>query len=97
MALNRSRLASVLEWGSFLIALTAAGWWFASAAVHLPAPLSYWDKTPENDLFISAIRYSAHLNGIAASLTGISVLLTPVARLIRNSTGSARDKSEAPL
>ena len=88
MTLNRSRVASVLEWGSFLMALAAAGWWFASATIHLPAPVPYWDKSPENDPFISALKYSANLNGIAAFLTGISVLMTAVARLIRNSIGS---------
>ena len=84
MTLNRSRVASVLELFSFLVALAAAGWWFASAAVHLPPPLSYWTEARENDPFFMAIKRSSYLSGVAAVLTGISVVLTEVARVIRN-------------
>jgi len=44
----------------------------------------YWDKSPETDPFLMALRHSANLNGIAALLTGASVALAALASWIRS-------------
>ncbi len=57
-----------LEITAAMLALGAAGFWFASASPWEPLPqmLAYWGSTPEIDPFRQAIVFSAKMNGYAA-------------------------------
>lgn len=81
---DRPWLLSMLGWGSLAVGFVAAVFWWWSAAVPLPAPGMYWEKSPENDPFLMAIRHGADLNGIAAILTGVSVALAAVASWVHS-------------
>ena len=61
-----------LDFASAIFAFVAAVFWFLSAYGKLPPMLSYWDSTPENDPFYSAVKYGATMNRWAALLSGCS-------------------------
>jgi len=84
MILDRPKLVSRLDRGSFILGLAAAVFWWWSAGVHLPAPKAYFDQGPDNDPFFMAIKHSSNLNAIAAVLTGLSVALAAVTSWVRN-------------
>jgi hypothetical protein len=78
---KRNRVITVLEGISFLTALAAAVFWGWAAIEWLPAPGTYWDKSPEIDPFLMVLRHCANLNSIAAMLTGISVVILLAGRV----------------
>ncbi len=61
-----------------VLALAAAGFWFASAYPPLPPMLTYWGFTPETDPFRQAIVFSAKMNGYAAICSGIGATVGAV-------------------
>ncbi len=63
-----------LDISAAIFALFAAVFWFLSAYGKFPPMLSYWDRTPENDPFYIAIKFSARMNMYAAILSGLSAL-----------------------
>jgi hypothetical protein len=60
------------------MALAAAGWWFASAGVHLPAPGQYWVKAPEDAPFLMAISDNAPRMGMPKVIASPTTVLTYV-------------------
>ena len=44
-----------------VFALIAAVFWFLSAYGKLPPMVAYWDRTPDNDPFYVAVRFSANI------------------------------------
>ena len=52
---------------SAIAGFDAAFCWYLSARGRVPPMLTYWDATPENDPFFSAIRSTAKWNKFAAA------------------------------
>jgi len=63
-----------LDVGAAVFAFSAAVFWFVSAYGKLPPILAYWDATPENDPFRTAVTFAATMNRWAAGLSGASAL-----------------------
>ena len=57
-----------------ITALLAAVFWFLSAYGKFPPMVAYWDKTPDNDPFYIAVKFSASMNRWAAGFSGVSAL-----------------------
>ena len=69
--------------GAAVFALVAAAFWFTSAYGHLPPIISYWDRTPDNDPFYQAVKFSAAMNRWAAGFSGASALCIAVRLFIK--------------
>jgi len=68
-----------LNAGAALSAFVAAGFWFASARGKVPIADPSWGGIGKTDAeIISAMKYSAKLNSIAAVFAGISALFIAV-------------------
>ena len=67
-------MENYLDIGGAVFAIPAAIFWFLSAYGKLPPMVAYWDFTPENDPFFQAIKFSANMNAIAATLSGLSAV-----------------------
>jgi hypothetical protein len=63
-----------LNFGTAAFAFAAAVFWFLSASGKLPELQAYWDKTPADDPFYTALIASAKMNRIAALFSGLSAL-----------------------
>jgi len=61
--------------GAAIFAFVAALFWFLSAAGKLPPMVTYWGETPDSDPFYQAVKFSAYMNVIAATASGISAAL----------------------
>jgi hypothetical protein len=72
-----------LDIGAALFALVAAIFWFRSAYGKFPPLIAYYDQTPENDPFYSAVKFSAEMNKWAAGLSGFSALCMGIKLFIR--------------
>jgi hypothetical protein len=72
-----------LDIGAAVFALIAAIFWFLSAYGKLPSMITYWDQTPENDPFYTAVKFSAKMNRWAAGLSGLSALCMGIKFFIR--------------
>jgi hypothetical protein len=67
-------MARRLQIGAAGLAFGAALFWFLSAYGELPPMLTYWGSAPPTDPFYATVRFSAHMNTIAALLSGASAL-----------------------
>ena len=67
-----------LNFGTAAFAFAAAVFWFLSASGKLPELQAYWDKTPADDPFYTALIASAKMNRIAALFSGLSALCAGV-------------------
>jgi hypothetical protein len=65
-----------------VLALVAAAFWFLSARGELQPIVPYWGFTPPSDPFYQAVRFSAHMNTLAAGFSGASALCMGVKRFI---------------
>jgi len=63
-----------LDVGAAVLALVAAVFWFLSAYGKLPPIIPYWGRTPANDPFYQAVKFSAGMNRWAAGFSGGSAL-----------------------
>ena len=64
-----------IEITAAIFAFIAAVFWFLSAAGKLPPMVTYWGGTPDSDPFYQAVKFSAYMNMIAATASGISAAL----------------------
>jgi hypothetical protein len=67
-------MTTVLDAPTALFALTAAIYWFRSAARPLPKHETYWDAAPPDDPFVMALQLVTKMNRIAALFSGLSAL-----------------------
>ena len=67
-----------IDVGAAVFALLAAVFWFLSAARKVPPMRMYWDKAPDTDPFLQAVKFSAYMNTIAALCSGVSAALIAV-------------------
>ena len=70
-ALNLLSL-SAYELASGGCAFVAAIYWLRSALVSIPPLVAYFDKAPEDDPFLTALRNTARLNRFAAVFSALS-------------------------
>jgi len=68
-------MGRLLDAGTAVFAFAAAVFWFLSAAGKLPPIVAYWDSTPPTDPFRQAVEFSARMNTIAATCSGMSAAL----------------------
>ena len=61
-----------LDVGAAAFAFGAAIFWFLSAYGKLPPMATYWDRTPDDDPYYAAVKFSAKMNRCAAALSGLS-------------------------
>ena len=61
-----------LDGSAAAFAFIAAFFWFLSAYGKVPPMVPYFDYTPESDPFLQAVRFSAHMNTLAALSSGFS-------------------------
>lgn len=74
-------LVFVLNLLAALAALSAAGFWFRSAARPLPPMRAYWSQAPPDDPFAVALRATASDDRVAAALAGASAVCMALATL----------------
>jgi len=75
-------MAKWINLGAALFAFLAAVFWFISAYGKLPPMVAYWGSAPPTDPFYRAVKFSANMNRIAATLSGISALLAAIAMFL---------------
>jgi hypothetical protein len=66
------RIEKWADIGTVIFTSIAAGFWFLSAYGPLPPMLFYFGSAPEVDPLYSALRFSAHMNTLAAVFSGLS-------------------------
>jgi hypothetical protein len=92
-----------LNFGTAAFAFAAAVFWFLSASGKLPELQAYWDKTPADDPFYTALIASAKMNRIAALFSGLSALCAGVKHcgsvpdLVKNPSLSGRPRRASRL
>jgi hypothetical protein len=69
---EKSPMQATFDLLTAVFALTAAGFWFASAAKNAPLPITYWDQTPANDPFVQAVGFATRMNRFAALFSALS-------------------------
>jgi hypothetical protein len=78
-------VAQCLDVLAAIAALIAAIFWFRSARVQFPPPVSYWggQGAPEGDPFFQALKSSASLNKSAAAYSCVSALCFGIKLLLQ--------------
>ena len=80
---KRRVMARYVDLVSAFFAIAAAFFWFLSAYGKLPPMRPYWDSTPKDDPFHSAVRFSARMNATAAVLSGLSAFCMGIGLFMR--------------
>lgn len=78
-----------LDIAAAIFGFLAAGFWFASAAGHLPPITTYWLQAPSNDPFYVTMKFSAEMNMWAAIFSGLSALCLFLPNLMRSLRASS--------
>jgi len=83
MKVASANMTKWLELGAGLTALIAAVFWFLSAYGEVPPVVSYFDRAPDSDPLMVAMRSSANMNRWAAAFSGVSAMLVSVSLFLR--------------